>query len=92
MSKIIIAALLSIISLGISAEPVNLNSGSAEEIAAALKGVGMSKANAIVEHRESNGDFASVEQLLDVKGIGMKTLEGFRLTFCYRTILTPRSS
>ena len=78
MSKIIITALLSIISFGLSAEPVNVNSASAEEIAAALKGVGMSKANAIVEHRENNGDFTSVEQLLDVKGIGMKTLEGFR--------------
>ena len=78
MNKIIIAALLSIISFGLSAEPVNVNSASAEEIAAALKGVGMSKANAIVEHRESNGDFTSVEQLLDVKGIGMKTLEGLR--------------
>ena len=78
MNKLIIVALLSIISLGLSAEPVNVNSASAEEIAAALKGVGMSKATAIVEDHENNGDFTSVEQLLDAKGIGMKTLDGFR--------------
>ena len=78
MNKLIIAALLSVISLGLLAGPVNVNSASAEEIAAALKGVGMSKATAIVEHRETNGDFTSVEQLLDVRGIGMKTLDGFR--------------
>ena len=52
MNKLIIAILLSIISFGLSADPVNVNSASAEEIAAALKGVGMSKATAIVEHRE----------------------------------------
>ena len=36
-------------------QPVNVNSASAEEIAEALKGVGMSKAAAIVTYRDENG-------------------------------------
>ena len=57
------------------AEPVNVNSANAETLAAALRGVGEKTATAIVEYREEHGPFDSVEQLLDVKGIGPKTLE-----------------
>jgi len=35
-----------------------------------LPGVGPATATAIVEHRQANGPFPSVEALLDVKGIG----------------------
>ncbi len=37
-----------------------------------LNGVGPSTANAIVDYREQNGAFASVEDLVNVKGIGEK--------------------
>lgn len=53
---------------------INVNTASAEELAAALKGVGMKKAEAIVEFRTTNGKFASVDELLGVKGIGEATL------------------
>lgn len=43
-----------------------------------LKGIGPSKAQAIVQDREKNGKFASVEDLLRVKGIGEKLLLGIR--------------
>ena len=56
-------------------QTVNINTASAEEISLTLKGVGLKKAQAIIEWRESNGDFSAVEQLLEVKGIGEKTLE-----------------
>lgn len=59
----------------IVAGPVNLNTASAEELAAKLHGIGQSKAEAIVAHREANGPFTDVEQLLDIKGIGQATLE-----------------
>ena len=52
---------------------VNVNS--AEKIAAELKGIGISKATAIVAYREQNGPFKTVEQLTEVKGIGLKTVE-----------------
>lgn len=53
---------------------VNINTASAEEISAHLKGVGLKKAQAIVAWREANGVFTTKEQLMEVKGIGEKTL------------------
>ena len=44
-------------------------------LARELHGVGEAKARAIVEYREAHGAFASVDQLLEVKGIGAATLE-----------------
>ena len=44
-------------------------------IAKELDGVGISRAQAIVDYREKNGVFKSVEELRKVKGIGAKTLE-----------------
>jgi competence protein ComEA len=40
-----------------------------------LDGVGAAKANAIVEYREKNGVFGSLDDLLKVKGIGEVILE-----------------
>ncbi|MFT6387248.1 MAG: competence protein ComEA [Cellvibrionaceae bacterium] len=53
---------------------VNINSASAEAIADAMKGVGFKKAQAIVGWRKKNGRFTSLDQLLEIKGIGEKTL------------------
>jgi|TARA_R110000822_G_scaffold92723_9_gene213843 competence protein ComEA len=53
---------------------VNINTASAAEIAEVLQGVGESKAQAIVEYREANGAFSSVEDIAQVKGIGPATL------------------
>jgi competence protein ComEA len=57
------------------AGPVNINTADAETISQELKGVGMSKAQAIVEYRENHGPFKSHDDLTLVKGIGVKTVE-----------------
>ncbi|WP_193074175.1 ComEA family DNA-binding protein [Pseudomonas sp. FME51] len=57
---------------------VNINNASAAEIAESLTGIGMAKAEAIVAHRQENGQFESVEQLAVVKGIGPATIENNR--------------
>jgi len=44
-------------------------------LAAGLNGIGLKKAEAIVGWRSKNGKFTKVEQLMEVKGIGAKTLE-----------------
>ncbi len=54
---------------------VNVNKADAAQIAEELKGIGLSKATAIVEYRNQNGPFKTVEQLSEVKGIGLKTVE-----------------
>ena len=59
----------------VSAEPVNINVASADELAENLKGVGPKKAKAIIEYREVNGPFYTAEELVNVKGIGPKTVK-----------------
>lgn len=54
---------------------VNLNTADAETLQKELNGIGAVKAKAIVDYREANGPFASVDELLEVKGIGNATLE-----------------
>ena len=57
------------------AGPVNVNTADAETLSAELKGVGITKAIAIVEYRKANGPFKSAEELAKVKGIGARTVE-----------------
>lgn len=57
------------------AEKVNINTASAEQIATTMTGIGDSKAKAIVQYRKSNGKFKSIQDLENVDGIGMKTVE-----------------
>lgn len=57
------------------AGPVNVNTADAETISAELQGVGLSKANAIVDYRKAHGPFKSVDDLTLVKGIGERTVE-----------------
>lgn len=54
---------------------VNINTADVETLQSGLTGIGKVKAEAIVEYRDSNGPFASVDELLEVKGIGAATLE-----------------
>ena len=72
-----IALLLSVLLGGIvlAAEPVNINQASAEEMALNIKGIGSSKAAAIIAYREQHGPFAHVDELVNVKGIGLATLD-----------------
>ena len=56
------------------AQLIKLNSATAAELSA-LKGIGETKAAAIVEYRKANGKFDSIEQLTEVKGIGEKFIE-----------------
>jgi competence protein ComEA len=49
---------------------VDLNRADAATLQRELAGVGKAKAEAIVAYRESNGLFSSVDELLEVKGIG----------------------
>jgi competence protein ComEA len=57
------------------AGPVDINKADAATIAKELKGIGLSRAHAIVAYREKNGAFKSADDLRKVKGIGAKVLE-----------------
>lgn len=56
-------------------QTVNINTAEADEIAQALTNIGPAKAQAIVDYRDTNGAFRSLEQLAMVKGIGLVTIE-----------------
>ena len=59
--------------LGIAAG-VNINSADVAALQQ-LNGVGPAKAQAIVDYRDANGPFASVDDLSSVTGIGPRTVE-----------------
>lgn len=54
---------------------VDLNTADAQTLQKALNGIGQAKAQAIVAYREANGPFTSVDELLEIKGIGKALLE-----------------
>jgi len=57
---------------------VNINTADAATLADALQGVGLKKAEAIVAYRNEHGPFKSVDDMVNVKGIGEKSLEKLR--------------
>ena len=57
------------------AQQININQATAEQLAAALRGVGLARAQAIIELREQLGGFTDIEQLLQVRGLGVRVLE-----------------
>lgn len=56
-----------------SQQVVNINTAD-ETTLSTLKGIGAKKAQAIINYREKNGNFKSVDDLASVKGIGKKGL------------------
>ena len=59
----------------VAAAPVNINTANASEIAEALNGIGLTKAQAIVDYRGTHGLFSNADQIVFVRGIGESTYE-----------------
>jgi len=57
--------------------PLDLNEATQEELEA-LPGIGPGKAEEILAYRDAFGPFVSIEDLLEVDGIGQKTLDSLR--------------
>ena len=55
-------------------DKISLNQANLQQLQT-LNGVGEKKAQAIVEYRQKNGGFKTVDELVNVKGIGPKLLE-----------------
>lgn len=70
-----IASLILALSLSFSAfAAVNINTASKAELET-LHGIGENKATAIIKYRKENGNFKSVNDLTNIKGIGPKIVE-----------------
>ena len=71
---IVLSLLFSVPAMAGPTDPVNVNTADVEALTS-LKGIGPSRAEAIIAHRESNGPFRSLHELMQVRGIGEKTIE-----------------
>lgn len=78
MLKQICAVISLLLPLVVLAGPVDLNNADAETLAEALDGVGTARAQAIVDYRKQYGGFRSVDELLNVSGIGQQILDANR--------------
>ena len=72
--KILLAVCLLIPTL-LFAETVNINTADKETLMTSIKGVGETRAEAIIAYREQNGAFKSVDELAEVRGIGASIVE-----------------
>jgi competence protein ComEA len=81
-------SLLMLVAAQVQAGPVDINSADAGALAAAIVGIGEKKAVSIIQYREANGPFASIDELAAVKGIGSATIEKNRQNL---TIGAPRA-
>ena len=62
---------------GASSTRININTASMSDLDT-LSGVGPSTAKAIIDYRTKNGPFGSIEDLLNVRGIGPAKLDAMR--------------
>ena len=54
---------------------ISINQATAEQLAAGMNGIGLKKAQAIVNYREQYGPFSAIEQLKEIPGIGNALVE-----------------
>jgi len=74
LKSFLFVALFSFSSL-LFAAPVNINTADAQTLASELTGIGQSKAEAIIAYRELHGPYRQIEDLANVKGIGMAIID-----------------
>ncbi len=75
LKHILAILLLTLSSLAFAADQIDINTADATTLSTTMKGVGEAKAEAIIAYRNDHGAFKSVDDLVQVKGIGEKTVE-----------------
>ncbi|OPL15868.1 MAG: hypothetical protein AVO38_09255 [delta proteobacterium ML8_D] len=78
MVKKFIGSIILVLFLFVSAfAAINLNTADQATLES-ISGIGPAKASAIIKYRNEHGSFKSVDELLNIKGIGPKVLENLR--------------
>lgn len=76
--RLMLSLLLVLFTTVTFAQMVDINTATAEQMEKGLKGIGPAKAAAIVKYRSDNGPFKAVDDLINVPGIGDKTVAGLK--------------
>jgi competence protein ComEA len=84
--------LLSVGSLTALASPVNINTADELTLSQEINGVGPKLAKSIVEFREQNGAFATIDDLQRVKGIGPKLVDRNKANMTVEESAEPTTS
>lgn len=77
MNKILLVVAMLFAFMHAAYAVVNINTASKEELEA-VKGIGPVKAQAIIDYRQKNGQFVSVDDLTNVSGFGDKSVQNIR--------------
>jgi len=77
MKKLLVVFLAWILSYGIALAAVNINTATEAELQT-LKGIGPTRAKAIIDYRTKHGPFKTVDDLEKVPGIGPATMKQIR--------------
>lgn len=75
LRKVLLVVSLLVFAGAAHSAPVNINTADAATLANNISGVGLKKAQAIVAYRQTHGPFKNAQELANVKGIGMKTVQ-----------------
>lgn len=89
--SLLLASLILLTPLGMAqaAPAVDINTADSETMVDQLVGIGPQKAMAIVRYRQKNGPFKHVNELVEVSGIGQKTIEQNRSRM---TVSSPKTA
>lgn len=77
MKKLLLILTMWLVMMGAALAQVNINTATKEQLDG-LKGIGTTKAQAIIDYRTKNGPFKTVEDLEKVTGIGPSTMKDVR--------------
>ncbi len=91
LKSLVLALALSLPLTLFAGQPVDINTADASAIATSLNGIGDAKARAIVDYREKNGPFKSADELVNVKGVGLKTVDKNRELIRTGNSATPKA-
>lgn len=78
LRTLVLLTVLGVSASAFAAPPVNINTADASALAEAISGVGLKRAEAIVAYREQHGAFKSVDELMEIRGIGERIVEKSR--------------
>jgi len=84
LRKLVFVLLFALPGLLYAAQPININTADKETLMS-VNGIGEKRAEAIIAYREQHGPFQSVEQLLEVQGVGPAILDNNRENLTVRS-------